>query len=90
MTLAPENISFQELVEMNKKQESQISHLESQISQMQFQIDQMSRLLFGTKRERFIRNADEAQLTLPFDVKVEEAPEKEQEVISYVRSKSTH
>ncbi|QQS49726.1 MAG: IS66 family transposase [Bacteroidota bacterium] len=90
MTLTPENISFQELVEINKKQESQINHLESQISQMQFQIDQMNRLLFGAKRERFIRNADEAQLTLPFDVKVEEAPEKEQEVISYVRSKNTH
>jgi transposase len=83
-----ENMTFEELLEINKKQEAQISHMESQISQMQFQIDQMNRLLFGAKRERFIQNTDENQLTLPFEVEQEPEPEKEQEVIAYVRSKT--
>lgn len=41
---------------------------------MQFQIDQMNRLLYGAKRERFISDKDENQLTLPLDVPQEEAP----------------
>ncbi len=72
---------------MNQKQDTQIAHSESQVNQMQFQIDQMNRLLYGAKRERFISNTDENQLSLPFEVEQEEAPEKEQEVITYVREK---
>jgi len=64
-----------------------IDNMQSQISQMQFQIDQMNRLLYGAKRERFISDADENQLSLPFDVPQEESPKKEQEVITYVREK---
>jgi len=64
-----------------------IDKMQAQISQMQFQIDQMNRLLYGAKRERFISNEDENQLSLPFDVPQEEEPEKEQEVITYVREK---
>ena len=83
MALASENITFEQLLEINKKQEALINEL-------QFRIDQLNRLLFGAKRERFIRNADEAQLTLPFDIEEEKAPEKQQEVITYVRSKTKH
>ena len=61
--------------------------LQSQVAQMQFQLDQMNRLLFGAKRERFISSTDENQLALPFDVEQEDAPEKEQEVVTYVREK---
>jgi len=64
-----------------------IDKMQAQIDHMQFQIDQMNRLLYGAKRERFISNTDENQLTLPFEVEQEDAPEKEQEVISYVREK---
>jgi len=88
MALAPENMTFDELLQENKKLEDQVNHMESQISQMQFQIDQMNRLLFGSKRERFVRNADENQMTLPFEVEQEPEPEKQQEVIAYVRSKT--
>jgi len=80
MTLAPENMTFDELVEINKKQEALINDL-------QFQVDQLKRLLFGAKRERFVKNADEGQMTLPFDVTEETSPEKQQEVITYVRTK---
>lgn len=72
------------VIEENK---AVIDNMQSQISQMQFQIDQMNRLLYGAKRERFISDADENQLSLPFDVPQEESPKKEQEVITYVRGK---
>ena len=65
-----------------------INKLQTQINQMQFQIDQMNRLLYGARRERFIANIDENQLTLPFEVEQEQAPEKQQEVITYVREKN--
>jgi transposase len=64
-----------------------IDKLQAQINQMQFQIDQMNRLLYGAKRERFISNTDENQLSLPFEVEQEESPEKELEVVTYVREK---
>lgn len=88
-------MTYEQLLEGYKLQEAVIEEkgvtidkMQSQISQMQFQIDQMNRLLFGAKRERFISNADENQLSLPFDVPQEEAPEKQQEVITYVREKN--
>ncbi len=76
-----------ELEKENQKLKELIHSMKSKMSQMQFQIDQMNRLLYGAKRERFIQNTDENQLTLPFDVPEEEAPEKNQETICYVRSK---
>lgn len=88
MSMALENMTLNELRKRYKQQDAQIAHLESQISQMKFQIDQMNRLLYGAKRERFIANTDENQLSLPFEVEQEEAPEKEQEVITYVREKN--
>ena len=71
-----------------KENEAVIDKMQAQISQMQFQIDQMNRLLYGAKRERFIQNNDKNQLALPFEVPQEEAPEKEKEVITYVREKN--
>lgn len=62
--------------------------LESKVSQMQFQIDQMQRLLFGAKRERFVKDPDENQMTLPFEVQQETEPEKQQETIIYTRVKN--
>ena len=87
-------MTYQQLLEANKNLEAQVEFMEAkvvdmeaQISQMQFQIDQMNRLLYGAKRERFVQNIDENQLTLPFEVEQDEAPEKQQEVITYVRAK---
>jgi transposase len=88
MFKALENMTFEQLQEHNQKLEVTIDKMQAQISQMQFQIDQMNRLLYGAKRERFISNADENQLSLPFNVPQEETPEKEKEVISYVREKN--
>jgi len=65
-----------------------IDKLQAQINQMQFQIDQMNRLLYGAKRERFISDSDQNQLSLPFEVPQEDVPEKEKEVITYIREKN--
>lgn len=81
-------MSFDELLKVNKEQESKLESYEAKLNQMQFQLDQMKRLLFGAKRERFIPNQDENQMILPFDVEAEEEPKKQQEVITYVRSKT--
>lgn len=78
----------QKLKAKNIRLESEIDRMESEISHMRFQIDQMNRLLYGAKRERFIPNRDENQLTLPFEVEEEKNPEKEQEVVTYVREKT--
>lgn len=63
-----------ELIEVNKR--------------LQFQVKQLNRLLFGAKRERFIPNKDENQMTLPFEVEQQDAPEKQKQVITYVREKT--
>jgi transposase len=80
MSKAPDNMTRNELIEENQR-------LRSQVDQMQFQIDQMKRLMHGAKRERFIPSGDEKQMTLPFEVEADPAPEKQQEVITYVREK---
>ena len=87
-------MGFNELLKLAKKQQSQINQMQSKVDQMQsradqmqFQIDQMKRLMHGAKRERFIPNKDEKQMTLPFEVEADPAPEKQQEVITYVREK---
>ena len=101
MSKALENMTKEQLLEEYKIQEAVIKEkevaieenkaaidkMQSLISQMQFQIDQMNRLLYGAKRERFISESDEDQLSLPFEVPQEESLESEQEVITYVREK---
>jgi len=77
----------EQLLEENQKLKAENLRLEERVNEMQFHIDQMKRLLFGAKRERFIPTKDDKQLTLPFEVKEDQAPEKEQEVVTYVRSK---
>ena len=82
MSKALENMSFEQLLEASKKMESEKAalesknseleslktELESKLSDLQFRVDQLNRLLFGAKRERFIKNEDENQMKLPFDV----------------------
>lgn len=82
MSKSLEDMNPKELLEAAKS-------LEARVNEMQFQIDQFKRLLFGAKRERYIKNSDDQQLTLPFDVEPETVPEpeKEQETITYVREK---
>ena len=68
-----ENMTRSELIEENKR--------------LRFQVKQLNRLLFGAKRERFIPNRDENQMTLPFEVEQQDEAEKQKQVITYVREK---
>lgn len=77
----------EQLLDENQKLKAENLRLEERVNEMQFQIDQMKRLLFGAKRERFIPTKDDKQLTLPFEADEPQDPEKEQEVVTYVRSK---
>ena len=63
------------------------SELIEENKRLRFQLQQLNRLLFGAKRERFIPNKDENQMTLPFEVETDLPPKKQQEVITYVREK---
>jgi len=94
MSKVLEDMGYQELLEAGRKLESKLSDAESQlasaeskVAQLQFQLDQMNRLLYGSKRERFIKDVDESQMSLPFDAEEETAPENEEETITYVRKK---
>jgi len=81
MSKTLENMDFDELLESYKK-------LESKASLMQFQIDQLTRLLYGAKRERFVSNQEDGQLSLPFDVEQASTPDvPEVEEINYTRKK---
>ena len=55
---------------------------------MQFQLDQLRRLLYGSKREKFISNVTHGQMALPFDIpEIEQKQEEETEDINYTRRK---
>ncbi len=77
-----------ELKLLNEKLESKTVELESKLFDLQVRVEQLNRLLYGAKRERYIHNNDESQMRLPFDVEEEPAPEKQQEIITYVRTKT--
>jgi transposase len=101
MSMTLENMSFEELVTTAKNLQKQYSgienentllksqktSLESKIDRMQFQINQLTRLIYGSKRERFISNANHQQMELPFDVEQTEPVEEKTEEISYTRKK---
>ena len=65
--------------------------LEHEKQYLQFRIDQLNRLLFGSKRERFVSNEQSGgQMELPFEVIEQPAEEPPQvEEISYTRQKKT-
>lgn len=81
-------MSYEDLLQVSKNLLLEKSELESKVSDLQFRIDQLNRLFNGSKRERFVKNNDENQMSLPFEVEVEQEPEKQQETITYVRNKT--
>jgi transposase len=69
-----------------------IVQLSSDLAQARFQIEQFQRMLFGSKRERFISPMDSRQLAIEFEPKTKEieetvAAEREQIRVNYLRSK---
>lgn len=70
-------MSKEELLELNQK-------LTNEILNLRFQVDQFNHLLFGARRERFEKDHDDKQLTLPFEGEIEE--EKPQDELIPVRA----
>jgi len=60
-------------------------------SSMQFELSQLKRLIYGSKRERFISGAEDGQMALPFDVETTSQEENgeaaTEEVSSFQRRK---
>jgi len=74
------NMTSEELLQANKR-------LESQVKYLQFQVAQLNRLLYGAKRERFISDQPHEQMELPFDVEKKETSPVKEEEITYKRKK---
>ena len=72
--------------------ESAINDITAHNNALQFELDQLKRLIFGTKRERFVPTMDACQLNLEFEPKateIEEEVKAERELIrvNYERKK---
>ncbi|MBW6492855.1 MAG: IS66 family transposase [Lentimicrobium sp.] len=61
----------QDLAEKNKT----INKISSHNNSLQFQVDQLKRLIYGSKRERFVPTLDAQQLNLEFEPKAAEVDE---------------
>ncbi len=69
--------------------EAQYKELETKYGYGQFQLEQLRRMIFGTKRERFIMANNPFQMQLPFEVLKEMPQEEEAPVnITYQRKKA--
>jgi transposase len=56
---------------MAKEKESLLKKLQDMLekfSMMKFELSQLKRLVFGSKRERFVSGAEDGQMSLPFDI----------------------
>lgn len=72
-----------------QQKEEQLLQSEEKLKYLQYELDQLKRMIFGTKRERFVSNIPVEQLPIPFDneeIAVVE-PIAEVEQISYKREK---
>jgi len=79
---------------LEQEKESLIKKIQEMLekfSSMKFELSQLKRLIFGSKRERFISRAEDGQMSLPFDVETtsQEEPVKPatEEVSSFERRK---
>ena len=64
-------VKEQEIQVIAKEKESLLKKLQDMLekfSMMKFELSQLKRLVFGSKRERFVSGAEDAQMSLPFDI----------------------
>ena len=76
-----------------KDKDVAISVLTSDLEAMRFQVEQLRRMIFGSKRERFLSTINSQQLTLEFEPKmaeIDETVKAERELIrvAYLRQKT--
>jgi len=88
MDSSPDNMSKKELLELVNQLEKKNSEIKEAKDTLQFHYDQLRRLIFGTKRERFIASANPFQQTLPFEEledEKEDASKTVKETVTYER-----
>ena len=77
---------------LEEKNESLLKRLQDileKFSSIKFELSQMKRLVFGSKRERFVSNGEDGQMSLPFNVEaLPEETEPPTEEISFKRRKT--
>jgi len=80
---------------ITKEKESLLKKLQAMLekfSSMKFELSQLKRLIYGSKRERFVSGAEDGQMSLPFDVEIasqeEDSEAATEEVSSFKRHKS--
>jgi len=64
-------IKDQEIQVIAQEKESLLKKIQDMLekfSSMKFELAQLKRLVFGSKRERFVSGAQDAQMSLPFDI----------------------
>ena len=59
---------FQVIAKEKESLLKKIQDMLEKFSSMKFELSQLKRLIFGSKRERFISGAEDAQMSLPFDI----------------------
>jgi len=79
---------------ITKEKESLLKKLQAMLekfSSMKFELSQLKRLIYGSKRERFVSGAEDGQMSLPFDVEAvsqkENSEPTTEEVSSFKRRK---
>lgn len=76
-----------ETVTISKEEYSRFLKLQDEVDYLSHQLAEMKRLIFGSKRERFISSADPQQATL-FDLPEDEQGERMKIKVSYERAKT--
>jgi len=79
-------MASEEMVAITKADYERFLGLEAKVTDLSFQLAEMKRLIFGSKRERFIGTDNSEQCTL-FEVPQQEQKQTEQEEITYKRKK---
>ena len=92
-----DNYSKEDLLKLLKSQTKEVSKLESENtkldqenSYLKFQIEQFKRVMYGSKKERFIASENPEQLAIPFEIdeqEVAQAVESVKQQITYEREK---
>jgi len=79
---------FSHLQQEQSHLQHELSKLQQIKDQLQFQYDQLKRLVYGTKRERFIKKNNPFQQSLPFEeIEEEKTEEAEKQEVTYKRKK---
>jgi len=85
-----ETLPKERLIEEIRVRDNAIESLTGRIDQMAFRIAEYKRLLFGSKRERFIAENNPQQMALPFEVEQTPEVEAKTEKITYTRKKKAN